>query len=67
MIHLFLFNKRNLKKILEQTGYSIIKSKTWGSIPKNKKRSLTKGFCDRFVKLTGLGDVVCYLAKKRNL
>jgi 2-polyprenyl-3-methyl-5-hydroxy-6-metoxy-1,4-benzoquinol methylase len=62
--HLFLFNKKNLEKLLVKTGFKIIKSMTWGGIPAGKAFHPLKRTFDRFVKFAGVGDVVCFLVSK---
>ncbi|OHD13518.1 MAG: hypothetical protein A2086_12725 [Spirochaetes bacterium GWD1_27_9] len=61
--HLFLFNKKNLKKLFTDNNFEIIGIKTWGSIPAGKSKLLKKIF-DWFVKKVGVGDVVCFLLKR---
>ncbi|HPO49095.1 MAG TPA: class I SAM-dependent methyltransferase [Spirochaetota bacterium] len=63
--HLFLFDKNNLKKILLNSKFEIADMKTWGSIPSGFKIKVLKQFFDKFVKKFNLGDVVCYLVKKK--
>ncbi len=62
--HLFIFNKSNLKRLLLKMKFKIIKYKTWGSIPKGKSNDFIKSTADRIVKISGLGDVVCFLVRK---
>jgi 2-polyprenyl-3-methyl-5-hydroxy-6-metoxy-1,4-benzoquinol methylase len=62
--HLFIFNIKNLEKLLKKLNYKIIKYKTWGSIPKGKSNRVIKNFFDIFVKKTNLGDVICFLVQK---
>jgi len=63
--HLFIFNKKNLIKLLNNTNFNIIKIKTWGSIPAGGKNRSIKKFFDWYVKKTGSGDVVSILAVKK--
>lgn len=62
--HLFIFNKSNLKSLLLKLKFKVIKYKTWGSIPKGKSNNFIKNISDRIVKISGSGDVVCYLVRK---
>lgn len=62
--HLFLFSKKNLKMLLLKSNFRILKSLTWGSIPSGVKNKSLKKTMDWFVKKSGTGDVVSYLAQK---
>lgn len=62
--HLFIFNKSNLKHLLLKLKFKVIKNETWGSIPKGKSINCIKNISDRIVKISGLGDVVCFLVRK---
>ena len=54
----------NSRSMMKKTGFKIIGFKTWGSMTAGKAGKMIKGFFDKFVKKTGLGDVVSYLAMK---
>ena len=65
--HLFLFNKSNLKRCVNDAGFDICDIRTWGGIPAGKYIKLLKRFSDRFVKLTGTGDVVSFLITRKTV
>ncbi|MCG8572071.1 MAG: methyltransferase domain-containing protein [Spirochaetes bacterium] len=62
--HLFLFNQQNLKKLLTNHHFKVIRFLSWGSIPAGKSKQL-KAFTDWLVKKTGKGDVMSFLIKKK--
>jgi 2-polyprenyl-3-methyl-5-hydroxy-6-metoxy-1,4-benzoquinol methylase len=62
--HLFLFSSKNLRKMLMQSGLKPVSCRTWGSIPLGAAPMPVKRFFDWFVKRTGYGDVVAWLAQK---
>ena len=62
--HLFLFSKKNLKLLLEQTGFKLLNHFSWGGIPINISNGIIKKFTDKLLKKLNLGDVMLFLAVK---
>ncbi len=62
--HLFLFNKSNLRLLLQSAGFKVSGIKTWGGIPSGAAPKIIKKSFDKIVKLTGIGDVVAILVTK---
>jgi 2-polyprenyl-3-methyl-5-hydroxy-6-metoxy-1,4-benzoquinol methylase len=62
--HIALFGKKNLKLLLENANFKILKHKTWGSFPKNSKYSKYKFLTDRLAKILNIGDMQLVLAVK---
>jgi 2-polyprenyl-3-methyl-5-hydroxy-6-metoxy-1,4-benzoquinol methylase len=63
--HLHLFSKKNLKKLLADTGFEIKKQVSWGSIPvENNPNPRIKRLADRLAKKWNLGDVMLFLGRK---
>jgi hypothetical protein len=59
-----LFSKRTLKAILEQTGFQVLKVKTWGGLAKGAAPGWIKRPADVLAKRLGFGDVVLMLGRK---
>lgn len=64
--HLFLFNIDNFNMLLNDTGFDVISTLTWGSIPAGSKLKIFKKIADNYVKKSGNGDVMSFLVKKNN-
>jgi len=63
--HLTVFSKKTLKKIVEKSGFKVIKFFSWGGIAVDKGYpKWVKFIVDRLVKLFNKGDVMFLLAKK---
>lgn len=63
--HLFIFNKNNLIKLLDKTSFSVLLTKSWGSIPSQSRIKIFKNITDKFVKKNNIGDVISILFKKK--
>ncbi|MDR0910608.1 MAG: class I SAM-dependent methyltransferase [Spirochaetaceae bacterium] len=62
--HICLFSKANLRKILENTGWTIEKTATWGGLAKGTAPDWLKKMADNGAKRFGFGDVVLMRCKK---
>lgn len=62
--HMVLFSKKHLRRLLEEEGFELRKTKTWGGIAKGLAPAAIKAPVDRLVKIFGWGDVMIMLAKK---
>ncbi len=62
--HLTLFGKATLRRLLEESGFSVEKTVTWGGIAKGAAPLLVKRPLDRLAKLLGFGDVMLFLARR---
>jgi len=58
--HLTLFSKRTLGRMLEETGFRILRTVTWGGLAKGAAHPLIKRPVDRLAKRMGFGDVVLF-------
>ena len=63
--HLVLFSRRTLGRVLRDSGFSIIKTVTWGGLAVGTAPLLIKKPVDRLAKRLGFGDVVLFLTEKR--
>ena len=62
--HLTLFSKRTLRRMLEESGFQILQTVTWGGLAKGSVPGIVKRPVDRLAKKLGFGDVVLMLARK---
>lgn len=62
--HLVLFNANILKKMLEDAGFRVLKTKTWGGWAVGAKPVFVKKHLDILAKKLNFGDVMIILAKK---
>lgn len=62
--HMFLFSKKTLIKMAENSGFKVLKSVTWGGLAAGCAPPVLKKAADIIVKKTGSGDVVMLLLKK---
>ncbi|MBN1498553.1 MAG: class I SAM-dependent methyltransferase [Spirochaetes bacterium] len=62
--HIFFFTEKNLKKLLSDNGFKIIKYRTYGSGINSKYRFL-KTICDYAAKLFFSGDMMIIAAEKK--
>ena len=63
--HLVLFSKRTLRRLIEESGFSIQKNVTWGGLAVGTAPRVVKKPMDWLAKKWGFGDVVLFLAAKR--
>ena len=59
--HMYLFSKRTLRSILEQKGFRVLKTATWGGLAAGTAPFLIKRAADSMAKCFGIGDVVCIM------
>lgn len=64
--HLVLFSKKTLGRLIAVSGFDIRQSVTWGGLAEGTATPFIKSPVDRLAKAWGFGDVVLYLAAKRN-
>jgi 2-polyprenyl-3-methyl-5-hydroxy-6-metoxy-1,4-benzoquinol methylase len=62
--HLFLFRSSDLLSLFGKSGLKTLVRKTWGGLGEGYAPKPVKRFMDRWVKITGTGDVVMMAAKK---
>jgi 2-polyprenyl-3-methyl-5-hydroxy-6-metoxy-1,4-benzoquinol methylase len=63
--HLVLFSKKTLRRMLLESGFDVHQSVTWGGLAKGTAPDIIKKPADRLAKKHGFGDVVLFLAAKR--
>ena len=61
--HLYLFSRRSLPPLLQDSGYRIERCVTWGGLAKGTAPGWLKSPVDRLAKLLGFGDVMLYLVR----
>ena len=59
--HLNLFSSASLGRLMRETGFSAVRTKTWGGIAEGVVPRWIKRHIDRFAKPLGYGDVVLKL------
>lgn len=62
--HVHLFSKRNLIRLLRETGFSAVATKTWGGLGVGTAPPWLKRPTDRLAKRLGFGDVMLVLFSK---
>lgn len=62
--HVVLFSKRTLRRLLEEAGFEVEKTKTWGGLAEGLAPPPVKKLADRSAKLLGAGDVMVMRARK---
>jgi 2-polyprenyl-3-methyl-5-hydroxy-6-metoxy-1,4-benzoquinol methylase len=62
--HLYLFSKKTLNRMLEQTGFRTGKIVTWGGLAAGTASPHLKSFVDKAAKRFGFGDVMLIRARK---
>jgi 2-polyprenyl-3-methyl-5-hydroxy-6-metoxy-1,4-benzoquinol methylase len=63
--HLVLFSRKTLGRLIAEAGFDIRQSVTWGGLALGTTAPIIKKPVDRLAKAWGFGDVVLYLAAKR--
>jgi 2-polyprenyl-3-methyl-5-hydroxy-6-metoxy-1,4-benzoquinol methylase len=63
--HLILFSRTTLRRLVEESGFDIRQTVTWGGLAIGTAPWFIKKPMDRLAKLLGFGDVVLFLAAKR--
>ena len=63
--HLTLFSRRTLCRLLEECGFVVQRTVTWGGLAQGTAPLLLKRPVDRLAKRWGFGDVVLALARAR--
>ncbi len=58
--HIYLFSKKTLRRLLDITGFQVVKQVSWGGIPVGKRSPLIKHPADRLAKLFNVGDVMLF-------
>jgi SAM-dependent methyltransferase len=62
--HLNLFDKKGLARILEETGFRIRATQTWGGLARGLAPGFIKHPLDKLAKRFGFGDVMLFFAEK---
>jgi len=62
--HLYLFSIKTLKRLLEDAGFIIEKTVSWGGLAAGSAPAPLKRFLDRAAKRFGFGDVVIIRSRK---
>jgi SAM-dependent methyltransferase len=62
--HLTLFSRRTLSRLLAESGFTVLKSVTWGGLAAGTAPPFIKGPVDRLAKRWGFGDVALFLVRK---
>lgn len=62
--HMYLFSKKTLKMMMEQKGFKLSNTVTWGGLAAGTAPIYIKKAADRLVKYFGTGDVVCIMGMK---
>jgi 2-polyprenyl-3-methyl-5-hydroxy-6-metoxy-1,4-benzoquinol methylase len=62
--HVHLFSKRNLRRVLDEEGFEIVASKTWGGLGVGTAPRWIKKPVDALAKRWGFGDVMLFLCRK---
>ena len=62
--HLVLFSRRTLGRLLQESGFEVLDTVTWGGLALGSAPALIKKPVDRLAKRFGFGDVVLFLTKK---
>jgi len=58
--HIYLFSKKSLRRLLDITGFRVVKQVSWGGIPVGKRPAFMKLPADRLAKLFNVGDVMLF-------
>jgi len=58
--HVFLFSKKTMRKLLELTGFKVLKQESWGGIPIGRRPMFIKRPADKLAKLFNVGDVMLF-------
>jgi 2-polyprenyl-3-methyl-5-hydroxy-6-metoxy-1,4-benzoquinol methylase len=59
--HVHLFRRRNLRRVLKETGFKVVATQTWGGLGTGTAPDWLKKPVDRLAKLFGFGDVILVL------
>ncbi len=63
--HLVLFSRRTLGKLLQDSGFDVLATVTWGGLAAGTAPLLVKKPMDRLAKKLGFGDVMLFLTTRR--
>jgi SAM-dependent methyltransferase len=62
--HLYLFSLRSLRAFLKDSGFSVMRTATWGGWARGLRPAFIKRPMDLLAKRSGFGDVMAFLARK---
>jgi 2-polyprenyl-3-methyl-5-hydroxy-6-metoxy-1,4-benzoquinol methylase len=62
--HLHLFNKQTMRRLLNETGFKIMREQTWGGIARGLAPAGIKKVIDKSAKKFGFGDVMLFLCRR---
>ncbi len=63
--HMYLFTRRTLRRLIEDSGFRVVRGKTWGGLAVGTAAKPIKDFVDRTAKRLNFGDVMIYLCQRR--
>jgi 2-polyprenyl-3-methyl-5-hydroxy-6-metoxy-1,4-benzoquinol methylase len=58
--HIYLFSQKTLRRLLELTGFMVVKQVSWGGIPAGRRSGFFKKPADKLAKLFNIGDVMLF-------
>lgn len=64
--HLNLFSSPQLCRVLRETGFDVVRKRSWGGLAAGAAPRIIKRPVDRLAKLLNIGDVCAILARKSN-
>jgi 2-polyprenyl-3-methyl-5-hydroxy-6-metoxy-1,4-benzoquinol methylase len=60
--HMYLFSRRTLARLLQEEGFRVVRTRTWGGLAAGTAPRVVKACADRLAKVFGFGDVVLMMA-----
>ncbi len=63
--HMYLFARRTLRRLLEDSGLRVMRGKTWGGLAVGTAPKPIKDLFDRMAKRLNFGDVMIYLCQRK--
>jgi 2-polyprenyl-3-methyl-5-hydroxy-6-metoxy-1,4-benzoquinol methylase len=63
--HLYLFSIKTIRRLMEQTGFTVERIKTWGGLAEGSASPAVKKIMDKLAKPLGFGDVMILRARKK--
>ncbi len=64
--HMYLFSRKTLRRLLEESGFRILRGKTWGGLAVGTAPKPIKAAADRLAKRLNFGDVMIYRCERRS-
>ena len=63
--HMYLFGRRTLRRLVEDSGFRVLRGKTWGGLAVGTAPKPIKDLFDRTAKRLNFGDVMIYLCQRK--